>query len=112
MPMTFESFTPGMLREASVPHYGEVNGQDIDAVKVRIKLFDRDSGWIWYVCGACMETGTCFGFEYRGAEASGEIAYFQLRDLNSMIERGVKIQRAKDWNPQTSLAEVIEERVR
>jgi len=107
-----EKFTRGMLKQAKVPHWRDVNGKDIDAVRVRIKLFDLESGWAWYIAGADELTGTCFGFESRG-QHGGEIAYFQLKDLNAYQGKyGVSIKRSTEWNPQTSLADVIEERVR
>ena len=111
--MDHEKFTPGMLRAAKVPDIADIAGRDIDAVKVRIKLFDLGSGWIWYVAAGSQKTGTCFGFVHRGGDAGDAIAYFQLRDLNEMQGlANVNIQRSIEWNPQTSLGEVIEERVR
>jgi hypothetical protein len=109
--MRHEQFTPAMLKAAKVPHYDEINGTDIDALKVRIKLFDRDSEWSWFICGADPETGTCFGWEKRGP-LGGKIAYFQLKDLNNMQgQHGISIRTSDSWNPQTSLADVIEERI-
>lgn len=108
--MTHEKFSKATLREAKVPGLHENANKDIDAVNVRIKLYDRESGWAWYITSADEETGTCFGWQVR--HTAGSLAFFQLKDLNAMQgKQGVNIRRDQGWNPQTSLAEVIEEKV-
>ncbi len=91
-----------------LPPLGAMDGKDPKKVKVMTKFFCPWNQWTWF----CVE-GSPEGIDFRffgyvkGLE--NELGYFCLSELESNTGPvGLKIERDRFWNDQTTLSQVME----
>ena len=75
-------------------------------VKVPLKLFNPCGAGTWYISEMNPEEGLMFGW---CLIHEAELGYVSLPELESLrLPFGLKIERDLHWNPETTLAEVME----
>ena len=63
---------------------------------VHLRLFHPLSNWAWYLIEYSKEENLCFGL-IDGDEA--ELGYFSLLELESLVIKGVRVERDLYWIP-------------
>ena len=81
--------------EEQLPPLYSTDGEGYDAVAV-VKFFHPLSTWTWYATEYDPETRTFFGLVDGHCK---ELGYFSLDELESVIVRGLKIERDLYFKP-------------
>jgi hypothetical protein len=101
-----------VIREVlkALPPLRSTDGKDPSEVRVPVKLFNPCGAGSWYCTEFDSEERVFFGF----AEITdGELGYFSLDELEGFRgPLGLGIERDLWWDPETTLADVIDGRVR
>lgn len=87
--------------------------KDPKDVKVIAKFFNTGSAQIWYATEFDPKEKMFFGFVNLGWDDTAELGYFSLAELEEIRGCwGLGVERDLYWNPETSLADVINFKVR
>ena len=79
----------------ALPAIGSTDGQGSDAI-AQVKFFHPASSWTWYATEFNPETGEFFGL-IEGFEK--ELGYFHLSELESVMVRGLRVERDMYFTP-------------
>jgi hypothetical protein len=89
--------------------------KELSEAKVIAKFFYPAGAATWYATEFDPEEGEFFGFVNLGDDDMAELGYFSLAELEGFKSSKFpyfKIERDKFWNPETSLADVVNFKVR
>ncbi len=98
-----------------LPAIYDTTKKDPNDVKVITKFFFPAGAASWYVTEYDPIEKLFFGFANLGDDEMAELGYFSLEELEGIRHPkipGLRVERDKFWNPKTSLADVINFKVR
>lgn len=99
----------------SLPHVRRVGNKSPGKTIVPVKLFAPSAGLTWYLIAKC--SGKDLGgydiiYGYV-AGSDSELGCFSLHELENLVcPFDFRIERDRNWNPTTTLAEVVNGKVR
>ena len=80
-----------------IPALRSQDGKGRNAIAY-VKFFH--STWTWYVTEWDPETGECFGLVVSDTEPEGELGYFSVLELASLMAHNYAIERVEFFKPQ------------
>lgn len=93
--------------EKLLPEIGSTSELEAHQIKVPLKIFNPSGAGSWFITEANVVTGEAFG--YVTGLAEDELGYIDLNELATVKGRfGLGMERDIHWDPETTLAEVME----
>lgn len=83
------------------------DGKSYDQIAVPVKFFDPYGSYTWYATEYDPEARLFFGLVTSAQCPEGEIGYFALDELQSLVKFGApRIERDMYWNEKVTLGEL------
>ena len=95
------------------PRVGKTDRRTAEEIRVPFKLFSPLGGGTWYVVEANFDEEDMPAFGYVTGLGEDELGHFSLKELSELVlPFGQKIERDVNWDPETTLRNVMDGRVR